>query len=306
MLDTLGLPQTSRGYFQRFTSQGGTNEWQPWGKPRNVTMVGILAFGPGSGGGGGFTAAAGSARGGGGGGASGRHTTLIIPAYMLPDILYVCVPTGGKGGAAGVAGTAAVRTRISLVPNDITTFTNLICVTGQSDIGGGGAGTGAAAGSGGAVGSGSVLTDALGHSYALTFVGGGGQGGAAGGVQTGAVGVAIAIGTASLYRTGGAGGAGTGTANTDFAGGAITGLGQLPGIAGGLAAGGNGNPGYFSERPVQWFSTGGTGGGSNGATGVGGAGGRGNYGSGGGGGGGGVTGGPGGDGGDGLALIWAW
>lgn len=306
MLDASGLPQTGRGNFQRFTSLGGTNEWQTWIKPRNTTMVGIKCIGPGSGGGGGFSAAAGSARGGGGGGASGRHTDLIIPAYLLPDVLYVCVPAGGKGGASGVAGTAAVRTRISLVPNDITTFTNLICVTGQSDIGGGGAGTGAAAGSGGAVGSGSILTDALGHSYALSFVGGNGQSGAAGGVQTGAVGVAIAIGGSSLYRTGGAGGGGTGTANTDFAGGAITGLGQIPGIAGGLAAGGNGNSGFFSEGPVQFFSLGGTGGGSNGATGVGGAGGRGNIGSGGGGGGGGVTGGAGGDGGPGLALLWAW
>ncbi len=305
MLDTLGLPQTSRGYFQRFTTLGGTNDWQVWTKPRNVTMVGTRAISPGGGGGGGFTAVAGSARGGGGGGSCGSMMDLIIPAYMLPDVLYVCVPSGGKGGAAGTIGSVGVRTRITLVPNDISTTTNLICVAGGSDSGAGGAGTGAAAGAGGSGSTAANQNTALGHNYAITLSGKAGLNGGAGGVQTGAVGTAVAI-AVGLFLTGGAGGAGTGTANTDFAGGAITGLGLLPGIAGGLAAGGNGNSGYFSERPVQWFSTGGSGGGSNGAAGVGGAGGSGNIGCGGGGGGGGVTGGPGGDGGPGLALIWAW
>ena len=305
MLDTLGLPQTSRGYFQRFTAQGGTNEWQTWAKPRNVTMVGMRAISSGGGGGGGFTAVTGSARGGGGGGACGAVTDLIIPAYMLPDILYICVPIGGKGGAAGTIGTVGVRTRITLVPNDITTTTNLICVAGGSDSGAGGAGTGAAGGAAGSGATGANANTALGHNYAISASFKAGLNASAGGAQTGAAGGAVAI-AVGLFLTGGTGGAGTGTANTDFAGGAITGLGQLPGIAGGLAAGGNGNSGYFSERPIQLFLTGGTGGGSNGAAGVAGAGGRGNYGSGGGGGGGGVTGGAGGDGGDGMALIWAW
>ena len=85
-------------------------------------------------------------------------------------------------------------------------------------------------------------------------------------------------------------------------------------MAGGVAAGGVGNPGFGTNtdinqlraRLVPFFTTGGTGGGTNGGAGVGGAGGAAGWGSGGGGGGAGVTGGAGGKGGDGFILIAWW
>ena len=100
----------------------------------------------------------------------------------------------------------------------------------------------------------------------------------------------------------GAGGAGIGTANTPFAGGAITGVGFVPTNNGGTTALVTGNTGTFSLTPFS--SVGGSGGASS-AT-IGGNGGDGAPGSGGGGGGAGVTGGAGGRGGNGLVIISWW
>jgi hypothetical protein len=104
-----------------------------------------------------------------------------------------------------------------------------------------------------------------------------------------------------LIVSGGAGGASTPAANTNFAGGGITAAGIFKAVPGGLATGGNGSPGYLNRKP--FCSIGASGGGSNGASGVGGVGGAGALGSGGGAGGSGVTGGVGGRGGNGYALI---
>jgi len=116
------------------------------------------------------------------------------------------------------------------------------------------------------------------------------------------------------------GGAGVGTtANTGFAGGAITlqaavdfadgtltpASNYIPGgtAGSGTVVGGNGSAGVNLFKP--FLQTGGSGGGS--ASGqVGGDGGKGGYGCGGGGGGGGTTGGQGGNGGDGLIVIISW
>src|SRR5574343_336906 len=85
-----------------FTPGGAaTTTWQVWSKPRGVQMVMILAVGAGGGGGNGFSAAAGSARGGGGGGGSGAISRVIIPAILLPDVLYVSPGVGGAATAAG-------------------------------------------------------------------------------------------------------------------------------------------------------------------------------------------------------------
>lgn len=124
--------------------------------------------------------------------------------------------------------------------------------------------------------------------------------------------------------SGGAGGGGTPTANTNFTGGNITGAGLIPTLSGGAAGGGAGQSGIFWGAAGGIVSadllmasaafsghgpfamTGGSGGGTNGAAGTGGAGGDGAFGCGGAGGGGGVTGGAGGRGGSGLVLISAW
>lgn len=307
--DIHSIPNSLRGTFDRFVTAGNTattTGWQVWEKPRNISTVVLKIIGAGAGGGGGFTAAAGTARGGGGGGGSGGILDLIIPAMFLPDALYLFIPPGGTGGAASAAGVAGGRCRISTVPADLTA-SNLIATSGSADAGGGGAGTTAAAGAAGAAGTIATVIIAIGHVYASSFSAKAGQAGGAGGIQTGALGTNVAFCTGSgLYITGGAGGAGSGTTNVNFAGGNVTGLGQVPSILGGALAGGVGLPGLFSEEPLIWCSLGGSGGGSNGGAGVGGVGGKASYGSGGGGGGAGVTGGAGGAGGDGLILIWAY
>jgi hypothetical protein len=112
------------------------------------------------------------------------------------------------------------------------------------------------------------------------------------------VGTTITWAATGVFNCGGAGGAGTTSA--DFAGGAITGSGPVPTIAGGLAGSNRGNDGFSKFLPPAF--TGGSGGGSS-NTGVGGAGANGRFGSGGGGGGGGTTGGTGGLGGPGLVII---
>ena len=68
---------------------GTSGTWQTWTKPRGITMVFMPPIGGAGGGGGGFSAAAGNARGGGGGGGGGNPTRLLVPAFVIPDLLYV-------------------------------------------------------------------------------------------------------------------------------------------------------------------------------------------------------------------------
>ena len=111
MLDHSMLPQGTQSRLEVFRNQGGTTttDWQTWVKPRNATMVHMTLIGAGAGGGGGLTGAAGTARGGGSGGGSGAMTRILIPAYLLPDRLYLMVPRGGNGGNASAAPLKAIR-----------------------------------------------------------------------------------------------------------------------------------------------------------------------------------------------------
>lgn len=105
MLDLNHLPKTGNGnidYFFCDTPTVGitTTYLRTWEKPRGIHTVVITCIGAGGGGASG-SAAGGSAAGGSGGG-SGGFTRVIIPAMVLPDVLYVSVGKGGAGGAAGV------------------------------------------------------------------------------------------------------------------------------------------------------------------------------------------------------------
>ena len=91
MLDLNHLPKPQNGYIDYFYSTG--TSWVTWEKPRGISMIHITCFGAGAGGAGG-----GASGNGGSGGGSGGQTTLLIPAYVLPDILYVSVGRGGAGG----------------------------------------------------------------------------------------------------------------------------------------------------------------------------------------------------------------
>lgn len=305
--------------FKVFAGTGALDP-QAYRRPRNAKMLFIWCIGAGGGGGGGFTAAAGSARGGGGGGGSGAVSRLVIPAFFLPDVIWCHCGVGGAGSTgSGVAGSNGSRSYVTVAPGQTSGAAYLITLSGAADAQGGGAGTGAAAGALGAAGTITTATAAVFHGMGLwTAVAG--QAGVAGGAQTGAAGASVTWGAGGLAFSGGAGGGGVGTNNTDQTGGAITGAGMIPTLAAGVAAAGAGNPGVlygpmgqvitnalaWSGSPWPFASLGGSGGGTAGASGTGGKGGAASYGSGGGGGGGGVTGGGGGRGGDGLIVIAAW
>lgn len=310
MLDQSDLPRIKVANEQTFYALGATGvvEWQPWVKPRNISMISIIDIGAGGGGGGGMTGAAGTARGGGGGGGSGAITTLLIPAIFVPDILYVMVGRGGLGAAATGIGSSGDRSFVGMMPQNPATVPMVICSSGAASSSGGAAGTAATGGAGGAAGTIAIMGGALGHNLGL-FVPRAGQAGAAGGAQTGGTGNGTIHANVGLPITGGAGGGGTPVANTDFLGGAVSGIaGSLMphSTFGGTAGGGAGAHGMFLTGNPIWTTTGGGGGGTNGAAGVGGRGGDAAYGSGGGGGGGGVTGGAGGNGGNGLVIITCW
>lgn len=298
MLDTIGFLDNNLEvrFFYCSNNQSSVHQ-QIWTKPRGAKLIYIFLLGGGGGGGGGFTGIAGTARGGGGGGGSGSVVSGTFLACTLPDTLSVVVASGAIGGAVNTAGSNGTQSIVFIYsdPTALTAHRLLTSNAGQ----GGGAGTAAAAGSAGVAGGATSIVN-MPFGILGNFVATAGVAGAAGGVQTGAVGGSVTA-LSSQIVTGGAGGGGVGTANTNNAGGNITGSGVIPTITGGIAASGAGSPGCFIRKP--FCACGGSGGGTAGASGVAGAGGNAMFGSGGGGGGGGVTAGIGGKGGDGIAII---
>lgn len=264
-----------------------TNSFQSWTKPAGCSWIYIFCIA--AGGGGGSDALAGTRAGGGGG--AGGITSILMPAFMVPDILYVRPGVGGIGGsiAGGITATAGETSYVSMFPN--TTTSNLIL-----SANGGGAGTATTGGGGGAS---ATLTPAI-VGVSLIYTNNGLTG------RLPAIGSNLAGSNAfltegSLTTAGAGGGNGTG------AGGNVTdsnGL-SFTSILGGAGSGGNGNPGFKMgslisggfKQSAMIFSGGSGGGGS------GGNGGAGSYGGGGGGGG---NGGRGGNGGDAFILVGAF
>lgn len=301
MTDASFIPNVSGADIQIFTAQNsGTAATgvAVWTKPRNATMMFVYCLGSGAGGGGGFTRAAGSAGGGGGGGGAGANSRIFIPAFFVPDVLYVTVALGGAGSTGStVLGSAGALSYVSfLMGSSMNVDYNMLTVSGAAAAAQSGAGSAAAAGIAGA--GGTVATNAVGFSYG-NFLAVAGQQGSNGGAQTGAAGTAVNWGSGG-FTSGGSGGAGNRASN--FAGGAITGSGLTPSLAGGASGGGAGLHGFVLWNGIQIVSMGGTGGGTANAA-VGGKGGDGGLGSGGGGGAAGTTGGAGGRGGDGIVYI---
>lgn len=281
--------------------------------PQKCNTVSILGLGAGGGGGGGRGSAASTIASGGGGGGSGGIVRLQIPRIFLPDLLFLCVGTGGAGGTGGTAangsaGTAGGITYVSLAPNN--TSSNILLRSNTGSAGGGNGGTATTGGTGGAAATITTNTNQGWGNIAL-WLSLAGIIGAAGG-DNGTIGNDITPLASIPLGTGGAGGGGclADNASSNY-GGSILANGLFSTVA---ASPGAGNDklivgGHFRLKPL--LSTGGTGGpGTVGAATVGGLGGLGGYGSGGGGGGGtsgaGATGGKGGRGGDGLIIITAW
>ena len=294
-----GITNWSVFYAQQNTTT--TNGWLSWMKPVGVSWVYFFVIGAGAGGG---RPANGATTVGGGGGGSGGIGRVLIPASLLPDIIYVRPAAGGLGAtASGGNGSPPAITYVAIAPN--TTAQNTIFNLGNSSGGNGSTGAGGAGGGGLGSANGIWLNVGL-------FTGIGGQAGRDGALLANTNGSGATFGASGLPITSGAGG-GNGTGN----GGNIVGSGLMPNTFGGSGTtGGNGENGFrmgqtfapgFKLFPLLF--SGGTGGGGH-STGTAGNGGIGSYGCGGGGGGGcsgaGGISGNGGNGGDGLILIGAF
>ena len=287
MIDVFNIPSSNQSTFTFYS----TGNWQTWNKPRGAKMLEIFCLGAG-GGGSHTTAIAGNVVGG-GGGASGGIVKGLIPAFLLPDTLYILVGRGGVGPstsntAGGSGGISYIGTQPSILDR------TLVCKSSSTVAGGGTAAGGAAT----APTIAGVTTFPLANLGLFTAIAG--VAGVAGGANTGAAGNSQnALGTNLV--TGGAGGGGK-TASVFGIGGRINGASVVltSTVLGGITAGQNGNDGYGTLQP--FCGTGG-GGGASVTTGTGGRGGDGWYGCGGGGAGGGTVATKAGDGGNGLVII---
>jgi hypothetical protein len=317
MLDLNHLPKTGNGNIDYFYNTGGTAatfSWQTWEKPKGIGTIVITCIGAGGGGASGWCVDGSVSRNSGGGGGSGGFTRVIIPAIVLPDVLYVSVGKGGAGGAsAKVAATGNIGSNGSASFVSIAPSSNAIYLTCLAN-GGGGSSTQLAASSVAGVGAAvatqvNCLMSGLGQFFALA-----GQDGTAGGQSSGA---SVIYPTTGLLLSGGAAGGGMNSTNVVRFGGSVTAptyssFPLVPTRTGGVVTGNFiGDPGADGITLLQpLMSIGGAGGCSNSLTTsnscTGGNGGNGGLGSGGGGAGGGPTvsgTGTGGSGGDGLVII---
>lgn len=285
------------------------NGYTPWRVPKNASFVYVLCVGGGSGGGAGASGGTGTSRTGGASGSRGAAAKMIIPAFLLPRVIYVQPGWGGSGGALTFQGSDTLSSHITDTPSP-TNQANIIIQSGalssNASAIGGQAGTTVAANGQQAEPIATNLLQPMGGLAIwaafgdVTDTGSNSSIGAVG--QSGTFGGAA---TKGLVMTEGGAGGSVSVGNVAFAGGGVTGAGKVQSIVGGVAGGatgGDGGPGLNSFWPMVF--TGGAGGG--GGTTQGGAGGQGGYGCGGGGGGGGTTGGVGGPGGPGFIIIVCW
>lgn len=283
MLDLSHIPSQQQNTQIFYVTSGSA--WQTWQKPRNAKMVEIFCLG--SGAGGATASAGGTARNGAQGGGSAGIVRGIIPAFLLPDTLYIQVAKGGTGSfnASGVNGENGGISYVGLQPS--TSEQTLICKSSTA------AALANATGATISVVSLSAFGN-LGLFTAIAGVNGGGGG-------TNAAGNLNAL--ASSLVTGGVGGGGKGT-GTFFAGGSVISASAIltTQVNGGVNDGQKGADGYGTLIP--FCGTGGAGGAASAVT-TGGAGGNGWYGCGGGGSGAGTSsaGLRAGNGGDGLVII---
>jgi hypothetical protein len=290
MIDVFNIPSSTQNTITFYA----TGNWQTWNKPRNAKMIEIFCLGGGAGGGQ-HTVSTGNSFAG-GGGASGGIVRGLIPAFLLPDTIYILV---GKGGAGpSTSATAGGVGNISYVALQTTTSEQtLICKSSTTTPGGGGA----AAGAGGAPTISVVSLSAFGNLGLFTAIAG--VAGTTGALTTTGSGTnQPALGTSIV--TGGCGGGGKGSAGVFGTGGNITSASAVltNQVNGGQTEGADGGSGYGTLQP--FCGTGGAGGaGRGGTTGTGGRGGDGWYGCGGGGTGGGSVVTKAGNGGDGLVII---
>lgn len=317
MLDFNHVLSTPGADVQYFENPQQTNllQWQTWRKPRGAKFIYMLGVGAGASGASGINT--GVSSGGGAGGTSGAQTIVMIPAMLVPDVLYVQCGIGGTGVAtSGSLGNAGTNTYVAIGPTNGTA----IAVTDTILYAPGGAVATAqptaSLGGTSAAGAGQVIGNMPLAARGFFFPTASGAG-FAGGSST-AAGTLITFPQLGSLVCGGAGGGGSGT--TGGAGGAIifTIAGSngtefaVSAQPGGIAAvtstpAGRGVDGTKSRYAMFYYGGTGGGGSTNTAGGIGGAGGNGAPGCGGGGGGGATTTNttiaPGGNGGGGFVYI---
>jgi len=319
MLDFNHILATPGYDVQQFfgTSGPGLLQWQTWRKPRGVSWVYMIGVGGGGGGGTGRTSA--TTSGGGGGGASGCQSILLIPAYFVPDTLYVYAGFGGAGApTSSTSGTTGVATYVCIEP-DTALASNMTILLANG--GSGGLFGSSTAGTGGGAGSTTTIASMpLAARGVTNFIAG--QSGTNGGTVTPTAGTNLTPPTNGLMVTGGTGGGGT-SGSAAAAGGNILTIGGMLGtdffplpISGGTAAVTStpataGRSGFVSRNYLMNFGGAGGGGATTTAGGAASAGGDGAPGSGGGGGGGMTTTAQpsvskGGNGGPGFVIIISW
>ena len=286
MIDVFNIPSQQQQTYTFYAT--GIATWRTWNKPRNAKMIQIFCLGGGAGGGTSFVSANSTGAGGGG---SGGIVRGLIPAFLLPDTLYIQV---GKGGSSprgtNITGGAGLISFVSLQPSSSDQF--LVCKSQSTTSNGGQPNTGGGLGATIAL----VVSSAFGNLGIFTAIAG--VAGSGGGSTVPNPGLSQAALSTNLV-TGGAGG-GPRTASGFGTGGTITQATAIltTPVSGGVVGGQNGGNGYGTLRP--FCGTGGAGGAGI-TSGDGGDGGDGWYGCGGGGAGGGGT--KGGNGGDGLVII---
>lgn len=311
-----GADRLTRIYTGIISSTAIASQFHTWNKPKGVRNIFLTVLGGGGGGGGGVAGNTTAARSGGGGGGAGALTRVIIPAALVPDILYVNPGYGGTGGAAQVNGVAGGASYVLLHPDTAVTAQNRLAYSS-------GGTNGLTAGGGGAGGTASANSTSPGMFFGIFISLTGGSGGAgATGNATAVAGVAVGATNHPMSSGGGGGGGRAITTGSGGNGATITTGGQAwrlvtGGTGGGTTTnGGTGADGIgYGENLINNYesissylpmkSTGGAGGGGAPDSFVGGIGGRGGFGSGGGGGGAGNTAsaGAGGGGGPGIIII---
>lgn len=278
--------------------------------PREARFVSFIIVGPGAGGAAGVTGASGTSRRGGGAGGSGALTSAIFSIKNLPETVYLVLPGGATGSAASSGGNGQMATvQTSPVKTQTSNHTIIYAAGGTG---------GNISGSGGGGGSVTTLnTFCIQTPVSIVFSPG------IGGTNSGAA-VATANSVINYSLSPPAGGGGSTSSGTPFAGGSIAvgitagaNIFGLPASQVILPGGDNtGNPGLngfhnldnctpYADASMPLYSLPGSGGGAV-DSGTGGRGGNGAPGCGGGGGGAGTTGGAGGAGGPSFCIVEWW
>ena len=211
---------------------GSGNQYKAYSVPRNATFLYVVLIGAGGDGGG---ATPGVAQFGGGGGGAGAITKAILPCFLLPSVLYVRV----EGASAGNGSAIAIQ------PLEDPLYK--VIQSRQAGVGG----TGGATGTAGAAAVALQVADCRWQGSLALWVSQAGVAGGAGSATNGAAVTALA--TLPLSGGGGGGGSSGGT------GGAVTGDGIFPTIAGAATGHNPGNSGMILKQPLG--AVGGSGGG---------------------------------------------